>query len=288
MLFTVWKRKEVIDQVIIDTYSTWNFYYAFMVSQLCRFFSIPYAPILHGGNLPTRLDRSPRMAAAIFRHSSANIAPSGYLKHEFMKRDYGVVNIPNNIPIHEYPFKERRSVQPRLLFVRALKALYNPTMAIHVLAKLKEHYADATLCMVGADMDGSLRECEELARELGVSDRVQFTGRISKEKWRKLSEQYDIFISTTNFDNTPVSVIEAMALGLPVVSTNPGGVPYLIKDGITGLLVDCGNVEAMSTAIASLIKNSESAGQLSHAARKQVEAYSWTVVAEQWKKLLAG
>ena len=138
--------------------------------------------------------------------------------------------------------------------------------------------------MVGPEVDGSLKRAEKLSEHLNV--KTTFTGKLDKAMWRSLSDNFNIFINTTNFDNTPVSVIEAMALGLPVVSTNVGGMPYLIEDGITGLLVPPNNSEAMTKAIEKLISNPALAATISLNARKQVEAFDWDIVKHQWLKLL--
>ncbi len=170
--------------------------------------------------------------------------------------------------------------------MRAFDEIYNPEMAIRVLHLLLSEYPDARLCMVGPDKDGSMEHCKELARELGVADRVRFTGLLPKAEWLALSAEYDIFINTTNVDNTPVSVIEAMALGLPVVSTNVGGLPYLLEDGRDALLVPAADPEAMVQAVASLLCDSQRAVDMTKRARKKVEFFDVNVVVEQWKKLL--
>ncbi len=274
-------------KVIVDTYSTSNFYFALVAAILCHWFKIPYIPILHGGNLPVRLDSSKALSDFIFKHSYRNVAPSGYLKYEFEKRGYdNLVLIPNNIDIDNYAFKCRDIFAPRLLWVRSFASLYNPAMAIKALHELKKRYPETTLCMVGQDKDGSMETCRELAKELKVGDSVVFTGRLSKPEWIKLSEEYDIFINTTNFDNTPVSVIEAMALGLPVVSTNVGGVPYIIEDGKNGHLVPADDLTAMTGKIISIIENPTETHSLCSEARSMVESFDWQVVKEQWRGLL--
>ena len=286
MLWSILRHGRKEQPVVIDVYSTLNFYYAYFCGLLCRLLGISYICILHGGNLPYRLKRLPMMSRMLFGGARDLVAPSGYLQAAFLKNGYAASVIPNFIPIENYPFKLRSKVEPRLLWVRAFDATYNPQMAIHVLHLLSDKYPQAALCMVGPDKDGSMNSCRQLAQELGIADRVQFTGRLTKREWIGLSSDYDLFINTTNFDNTPVSVIEAMALGLPVVSTNVGGVPYLISDNTNGLLVNSGDVNGMVAKLGWLINHPTEAGQLALRARKQVGEFDWALVKYKWFKIL--
>lgn len=273
--------------VLIDVYSTYNFYYALLVAMLCRIRGIRYHCVLRGGNLPDRLIKHPRQCQTLFGRAKMLIAPSGYLQHAFELAGYDNVRIiPNFIPLSNYPFRQRGPLRPRILWVRAFDAIYNPKMAVEMFQRIHEEYPDAELCMVGPDKDGSRLDCEVLASKLGLSKQVSFTGRLSKAEWISLSEHYDIFINTTNFDNSPVSVIEAMALGLPVVSTNVGGLPYLIDSGKDGILVSKGDIEAMSDAVHRLITDETLARRIVLGAREKAETFDWMVVKRQWLDVL--
>ena len=81
----------------------------------------------------------------------------------------------------------------------------------------------------------------------------------------------------------PVSIIEAMALGLPVVTTNVGGIKYLVKNKVNGTLVNPDDAEAMTSAIINLIQNGS--GDSTEKARKHVEEFQWEVVKHKWNKL---
>lgn len=284
MCFAIIRYKNKVDYVLIDTYSTSNFYYALLTSQLCRLFRLKYLPILHGGNLPYRLKQNPKLSSLIFNNSFQNIAPSGYLKYEFEIKEYTTLLIPNVIPIANYTFKERKKITPKLLYVRAFASIYNPTMAIEVLKELKKKYPEATLCMIGPDKDGTLKDVKHLINTYGLQDSVEITGVLSKKKWHEKSKDFDIFINTTNVDNTPISVIEAMALGLPVVSTNVGGLHYLISNNIDGVLVDKEQPILMANQIAEIIEKNKSS--FAKKARSKVENFDWSVVRNQWLKLL--
>lgn len=272
--------------VLIDTYSTLNFYYALLVGVLCRCLRIKYCCVLHGGNLPFRLKQNQHLSKLLFTASIANISPSAYLKEEFVKAGYQSCQVPNFIILENYPFLLRSKVRPRLLWVRAFDETYNPQMAIRVLQQVANVYPETQLCMVGPDKDGSRIICESLASELGLLDSVYFTGQLSKNQWIGLSSNYDVFINTTNFDNTPVSVIEAMALGIPVISTRVGGIPFLIDDNVDGLLVPPDNVDAFTKQILHLLNDVKLAERLSLEGRKKAELFSWKNVKPLWINVL--
>ena len=285
MIYHVVKYRKHTDFVLIDTYSTTNFYYAFFVSKFCRFLRLKYIPILRGGNLPNRLKSNPKLSKKIFNNAHKNVAPSLFIQSNFKKLGYSnIVCIPNTIEIKNYPFKKRSFNNVKLLWVRSFSEIYNPLLAIRTLKALKEESIDASLCMVGPEGDGSMQKTKDLAKELNVE--VTFTGKLSKTEWINLSKNYNIFINTTNFDNMPVSVIEAMALGLPVVSTNVGGIPFLIDHNQDGILVEPNNVTVFVDSINQIICQPEFANSLALEARKKVEHFDWEIVKHKWTELL--
>ena len=284
MIIAVFRYRKSTDYLLIDTYSTINFYYALFVSQLARVLKIKYIPILHGGNLPNRINESVFFSKLIFKNSYKNIAPSFYLKSSFEKEGYKTNFIPNTINIEEYFYKKREKLHPNILWVRAFKDIYNPTLAVKVLHLLKKEYSKATLCMVGPFSDSSYNKAKELTKHFNLDDSIEFTNILPKKEWHEISKRYDIFINTTNFDNTPVSVIEAMALGLTVVSTNVGGMPFLIQNDKDGILVEKNNEELMTKAIIDIINNNNI--ELAINARQKVESFDWSLVKGKWKEIL--
>ena len=285
MLFTLFKHRKTTDLVLIDTYSTLNFYYALACSQLCRLLQLKYIPILHGGNLPVRVKHHPRLSAAIFKPAYKIVSPSMYLASAFKTLGYeDITCIPNAIILEAYPFLERDCNSVNMLWVRSFSEIYNPTLAIDILKALKDRGEQATLCMVGPEKDGALKRCKEYADALGVD--VIFTGGLSKEDWLALSKDYNLFINTTHFDNMPVSVVEAMALGLPVISTNVGGMPFLIHDGDNGILVADGDLDGFVKGIDTLKNNPDKTSQMIKNARSQAELFDWVRVKNLWKALI--
>lgn len=286
MISSLIKNQKEVELVLIDSYSMKAFWYTFILSFLCKQFKIPYMPILRGGGYPDRLKNSPGLCKYIFSDSLKNISPSHYLKKSFEQFGFIVDYIPNFIPLENYKFLKREIVRPKLFWVRSFDKTYNPLLAIEILNKLKKKYSEAELCMVGPDKDGTLQKVTDRASELNLSDSLKITGKLSKKDWLKLSAEYDIFINTTDFDNHPVSVIEAMGVGLPVISTNVGGIPYLIENRVDGILVPPDNADIFAEEIENLISDSELLKKITTNARKKAEEFDWKIVKNKWYEIL--
>lgn len=284
MLWQVFLRRSKIDYVLIDTYSTWNFWYAFAVSRLCRAFKVKYIPILHGGNLPGRLAKNPALCQRIFAYSVVNVAPSEYLRQVFSDAGFRVIRIPNPFDAAEFPYTERTSLSPNLLWVRSFAELYNPEMALRVLTLVKEKYPGAKLCMVGPEKDGKLATLKLLAAKQRAD--ITFTGKLSKAEWAEKSRDYDIFLNTARTDNTPFSIVEAMSLGMAVVSTNVGGIPYLLEDRKTAMLVPDDDAGAMANAVIQLIENKQLQAEILRQSHALVKEFDWRNVREKWLEIL--
>lgn len=286
MLWSVLRFPASNSVILIDTYSTRNFWYAYVSALLARLKGIPYICILHGGNLPERLKKSPKVSTSFFNHAQSNIAPSAYLVNQFKLQNYTNVQfIPNGFDIADYDFKERKQIAPKILWVRSFAAIYNPLLAVQVVEQLMTTYPNAKLCMIGPQDSEIFDTCKAYVENHQLP--VEFTGKISKEEWRSRSTEFDIFLNTTNFDNTPMSLMEAAALGLPIVSTNVGGIPYLLKHNEQAVLVEPNELKYMTEAIEKTLKNSTETYKRSLAARKLVENFDWKIIKEQWIKVLS-
>ncbi len=286
MLYACFKYRKAVGSVIIDTYSTSNFYFAVIVSGFCRILKLPYILSLNGGNLPYRLKHNPKLCKITFTPAKAMVSPSLYLLDAFNTHGYvDVVYIPNALNLEKYPFTFRElKNRVDLLWVRSFCKIYNPCLAVDILKALQDQGIAASLCMVGPDTDGSLAKVKAYAKSLNV--RVKTPGKLTKVEWTNLAKSYNVFINTTNFDNMPVSVIEAMALGLPIVSTNVGGMPFLIREGEDGLLVPPNNVQAFIDAIKELMLDSQATKAIVNKAYKKVEGFDWELLKDKWTAVL--
>jgi len=286
MIWVFIKNINHVKLILIDTYSTNAFYYTCVLAVMSSLFSKPYCPILHGGGLPNRLASSPRLSRFIFGKSFINISPSIYLKQIFEREVFTILHIPNFIEVLNYPMTIRKKFRPRILWVRSFHKIYNPVLAIYVLEKLLKRWNDTELCMVGPDKDGSMKDVIRLAKELNITNHLKITGKVKRKDWIELSKKYDIFINTSQVDNHPVTLLEIMALGLPIVTTNVGGIPFIIKNKKNGLLVKSNNAEEMADRISMLISGEIDGKLITRNAREEILELDKNKVIKKWYSLV--
>lgn len=283
MLATTWRRRRDYEVALIDVFSGPSFVWAEAVAFELRRLGKPYVLTLRGGSLPEFARRWPRRVRRLLRRAAAVTAPSGFLVEAMSAYRSDVTIVPNAVEIESYRFTPREHVAPNLVWLRALHAIYNPVLAVEVLARVAASRPAARLTMIGPDKDGSRDAVERRAAQLGVADQLEIVGPIAKRDVPGRLAAADVFLNTTNIDNTPLSVLEAMATGLCVVSTSVGGIPYLLRDGETALLVPPGDPAAMASAVDRILGDPALAARLSVQARRAAEERAWTRVLAQWE-----
>jgi glycosyltransferase involved in cell wall biosynthesis len=200
-----------------------------------------------------------------------------------------MVLLPNPLDLTKYPFRQRQQPTPNLVWLRAFHDIYNPSLAVRVVGLLEKDFPTVRLIMMGPDKgDGSCASMKDLALKLHVVDRLTCTGQVPKDEVPHTLQQGDIFLNTTRVDNTPVSVLEAMACGLCIVSTNVGGIPYMLEDEYDALLVPGDDPTAMAKAVQRLLTEDGLAERLSSNARRKVEQFDWSNILPRWERLLTG
>ncbi len=287
MIGTVWSRRSEYEVAHVEVYSGPAFVWAEAACAALRWAGKPYILALHGGNLPRFSQHWPRRVGRLLRSAAAVVAPSPYLALATARFRSDVRIVPNALDLGAYPYRVRDSVRPKLIWLRSFQEMYNPTLAVRVVSTLAARFADAHLTMIGPGCgDGSLERTRELAARLGVSDRVTFTGAVPKSSVPEWLNRGDIFLNTTNLDNSPVSVLEAMACGLCVVSTDAGGLRYLLQPDVNALLASCGDADAMAALVCRILEQPRVAAGLSREARRTVEGFDWESVLPQWDQML--
>jgi glycosyltransferase involved in cell wall biosynthesis len=143
---------------------------------------------------------------------------------------------------------------------------------IALMPKLKERIGDVMLVVVG---EGLLRsELEEQAKALKLQSTVRFVGRLHKDALGTALKGADIFVLNSGYEGLSHQILEAMDLGLPVVTTDIGGNPELITDGVSGLLVPYGDKEALLGALTRMATHEEMRDQVIKHARLRVKDFS--------------
>ncbi|MGI8952788.1 MAG: glycosyltransferase family 4 protein [Chitinophagaceae bacterium] len=241
--------------------------------------------IVHGGSIPQQMDINPRRFLNALKRADIIVCPSGYFFEYLKKYNLATILIENVINLNKYPFQKKSKITPKLLWMRAFEDVYNPQMAVRVAVQLAKKYPDFKMVMAGADL-GMQNQIKQMAKQYSITDKIIFPGYINMKEKLQYAKDCDIYICTNKIDNAPVSLIEFMALGLPVVSVNTGGIPFLIKHGETGLLVEFDDDEAMAKQIENLLQDLRLAQKIICNAYNYSRKYDEPVILEKWKKVL--
>lgn len=281
---TLIRQRDNIDILVVEVYGGPSFVVEDIASALGRSFGQRVILWLHGGAMPTFMARYRRWTRQVLKRAELLVVPSTYLARAVATHGFGARVIPNVIDLPEYIYRQRRSLHPRLLWMRSFHPIYNPELALRALARLRRSVPAATLVMAGTD-GGCEAHVRNLAAQLGLGDAVSFTGFLDMAQKVRIGQDSDIFLNTSRVDNMPVCLVEAGAMGLPIVSTSVGGVPDLMTDRQTALLVPDDDDEGVVQAVEHLLTNPDLAETLSRNGRRLAERSSWNEVRPQWEQV---
>ncbi len=288
LLNTIWlilKHRREFSLAIVPLYGGFrSFIWEDITSRLLKICNKKIALIIHGGSIPDRLKKSPNKYLKTIARADEVICPSNFIISAL--KNYGIESllIENVLNLSDYTFHEKNSFRPRLFWMRTFEDVYNPLMAIRVFAELKNKYPEASMIMAGHDR-GMYKQTIDLAHELNVFEHIQFPGYISNEQKNNYANEYDIYICTNLVDNAPVTFIEMMTMGLPVVTVDSGGIPYMVTDGYNGSLVKYDDVEAMVNAITHIINYPDYGKSLAQNAKQFAAQYGEQPVLAKWKSV---
>lgn len=287
MLATTWAKRLRYQVAYLDVFAGSAFLWAETVGASLKALRCPFAITLRSGTFPALADRWPSRVRRLLESATAVTSPSPFLKEHFRSWRPDIRLIPNGLHIGQYPYREIAEAKPRLVWIRAYERRYNPLLALEAIKRLTPEFPDIELLMVGPDTgDWSAEQTRAEAIRLGVGSQVRIMGAVANTDVPIVLQEGDIFLNTTNVDNAPKTVIEAMACGLCVVSTDAGGVPYLVTHERDVLLVPRADPEAMTAAIRRILVEPHTAAKLSRNARLSAEAHDWDRVFPQWEELL--
>jgi len=287
MLSTAWVRRRTYQVAAVEVYSGRAFLWAEAVCMLLRLLGKPVVLSLHGGQLPAFARRAPGRIRRLLNAAAWVTTPSHYVREQLTAYRADIEYLPNAIELHRYPYTHRARPASRLVWLRAFHEIYNPTMAVDVVALLRGAFPDIHLTMVGPDKgDGSYEKVRAHVHRQGLAEHVTFAGTVPKERVPEYLEKGDIFISTTRSESFGISTMEAAAQGLCIVTTSVGELPYLWVQDENALLVPPDDAPAMASAVRRLLTEPALGARLSKNARENAEQFGWNVILPHWQRIL--
>lgn len=229
----------------------------------------------HGGGAEEFFRKHTRLVRHFLLKTDTNIVLSGFLGRVFDKYQIPYTIIPNVIELDASRFRQRDQIKPNFISIRTLSPLYNIECILRAFKRVKQQIPEATLRIVG---DGPSRaNLEEMVKSEDIKD-VTFIGRVDNTEIYNQLDRADIMLSSPTIDNMPVSILEAFNAGLLVISSNVGGVPYMIEDGVNGLLFSSDNDIDLSSKMLDSVINKEPSTQMIEKAHASLQQYSWKKV----------
>jgi L-malate glycosyltransferase len=219
------------------------------------------------------------------RRADGIVVPSRYLKEVFARHGHATRVIHNIVDTGRFPYRERPPLRPRFLSSRSLEPYYRVDVTIRAFGALKERYPDATMTVAGSGSEE--RRLKDLAAAVGRGG-IRFTGALDPRQMPDLYGDADILLNSSVVDNQPVSVLEAFAAGLPVVTTPTGDLANLVRHDVTGMVVPIEDPEAMAEAASFLLEHPERARILARRARQEANKFSWESVRHDWLAVYSG
>jgi glycosyltransferase involved in cell wall biosynthesis len=280
-----WALKRSDAVVLLSGFFNFFFWVTYPALGCIRLHRKPVVLSARGGNAGLFFKRYGPLVAPILRRVDRITTPSEFLRDVFVQAlALEPVVVPNIADLDQFAFVDRPVFRPRLLFTRNLEAMYDPETVLRAFDRVRRTFPEARLGVAG---EGSQRgRLDRLVRELQLDGAVTFYGRVDHDRIQELYASHDIYINASRVDNLPGAILEAFACGLPVISTRAGGIPYLVRDGVSGLLVEPGDVEGLARAAIRVVRDPALGRRLAAAGRQEISRYAPDNVAPLLRSLL--
>ena len=279
-LLAVWRAAGTSTLLHVMANSGWSWHlYSMPALVIGRLRGTPVVVNYRGGEAGDFLARSARQVRWAMRSAACLAVPSGFLADVFARFGMHANPLPNIVDLSRFhaPESVPETGRHRLVVARNLEPLYDIGTAIRAFARVRAAQPDATLTIAGSGPEAAA--LAQLCRELKVGSAVHWVGRLDRDQMAALYRDADLSLNPSLADNMPNSVLESLASGVPVVSTDVGGVPFLLAHRRTGLLVPPGQPQAMADAVMELFEDAALYRQLRQAGLAEVQRYTWPRVA---------
>lgn len=227
----------------------------------------------HGGAAESFLRTWFWLARLALESADRVVVPSRFLSTVFQKFGIATDEVPNVLELKAFPFRKRSPLRPRVIMARHLEPAYNVACGIRAFAILQKTFPDATLTIAGGGSEEPA--LVSLCRELGIAGCVTFVGDVGNEQMPILYDRADIYLNSSRVDNQPVSILEAFACGLPVVTTSVGGIPYMVTHGEDALLAPSDDFVGLAAHMRTLLRDPALGARLIGNASRRIQEHSW-------------
>jgi glycosyltransferase involved in cell wall biosynthesis len=280
-LFRLWRAAGRNQLFHIMANSGWSWHlFAAPAIWIASMRGIPAVVNYRGGEAESFLNSAAVVVRFSMRHAAALVTPSGFLQQVFGRFGMSARIVPNIIDLAKFHPGQTPSGAVHIVVARNLEPIYDIASGLRAMALLLCRYPGARMSVAGSGPERA--SLERLAQELGIAEQVEFTGRLDSVEMAALYRSATLSLNTALADNMPNSVLEALACGLPVVSTEVGGVPFLVRHGETALLVRPGDADGMAEAMMQLIEDDNLRELLVRNGNDYVKAFTWERVGAQW------
>lgn len=286
-LATLIQRVPGADTIHVFSASYWSFLLAPTPAMLIgRLFGKRVLLNYHSGEADDHLTRWGWHAKPLMRLADEIIVPSNFLVTVFERHGLRATAIANHIDVDRMQVRERKAILPRFFSNRNFESHYNVGAIVDAFKVVQEKYPHASLVVAG---DGSLRTTLEAhAAAIGVRN-VRFTGPVPPDDMPALYADADVYVNASLIDNMPLSLLEAYASCLPVITSDAGGIPWIAQHGKTALVVPAGSTDAIASGMLSVLAEPDAALDRATHARQYVEStFAWSQVSAGWKRAYLG
>ena len=282
-LVRLWLATGRADVVHVFANSGWAWHlFASPALAVAQLRGVPAIVNYRGGLADSFFATAPRWVLRMLRGAALRVTPSTYLQRVFGKFGLAAEVIPNIVDLSRFAFAPHRDhgAAPRIVVTRNLEKIYDIPLAIRVFRRVREAFPGASLVIAGT---GPEREAlQSMVKDLAIDDAVRFTGRVDSADMPALYAGADCMLNPSSVDNMPNSILEAFACGVPVVSTDAGGIPDMAQHGVSALLSPVGDEKAMTEHLLRVLREPDLADSLRHAGLAEARKYDWPQVKQQW------
>ena len=270
------------DVVHVFSASYWSFLLSPLPALLTgRLFRRRVVLHYHSGEAEEHLGRWGMLVHPWLRLADALVVPSLYLREVFAAHGYATRLIPNVIETDRFRFRARAPLEPRFVSTRNLEPGYRVDVTLRAFAQVRERFPEATLLLAGCGREEA--RLRALAQEIGPRG-IRFLGALDRSHMPELLDRSHLFLNASIIDNQPVSILEAFAAGVPVITTAPGDLRHMVRDSETGSIVAPDDPHGMAEAAAALLGDPGRALRMAERARREAERHAWAAVRDDWMR----